>query len=240
MALIRRREERIRGVAGSMEGMTVLLFDGATPAGPGIARVLAEAGARVCLASSDRIALELQLAALRNMPGETVGLTVDGSTANDMLGICERFEHPPDAAVIGPAVHDHDTSPPIHASILARTVADGMRDRGVEGSIVLVTGIPRSGTAHSASAYLDAEMRLIATEYAANAIRVNSVAPGHVAVNRRGHSTSSGVSRLGHKAVHPVEVGKAVWFLLNPNLSSGITGTTLKIDRGASLLLPDW
>jgi NAD(P)-dependent dehydrogenase (short-subunit alcohol dehydrogenase family) len=114
-----------------------------------------------------------------------------------------------------------------------------MRDGGIEGSVVLMMGIPTSGD-RTTHAFLEAETTSMAAEYAPNAIRVNAVAVGHVEVGRRGHSVSSGASLLGHKAVHPIEVGKAVWFLLNPNLSSGLTGATLKIDRGASLTLPDW
>ena len=83
-------------------------------------------------------------------------------------------------------------------------------------------------------------MENLAAEYAPNGIRVNAVAPGPVGANRRDNPLSSRATPLGHVTVHPVEVGKAVWFLVNDELSAAMTGTTLKIDRGASLLRPEW
>jgi NAD(P)-dependent dehydrogenase (short-subunit alcohol dehydrogenase family) len=240
MAIFRRQPERIRGIAGTLEKKPVLLFDAVEEPGPGIARVLAEAGAHLFLVAVDKIGLELQIAGLRNSPGEVVALTADDHSEEDMRQIVQRVKEPLEAAIINPAPSQTGHPVPDHASFLARLIADGMRDRGSSGSLVLITGIPRRGEWSSRVAYLEAEMERLAVTYASNAIRINAVAPGHVAVNRRGHSTSSGVAPLGHQSVHPIEVGKAVWFLINDDLSSGITGTSLKTDRGGSLLLPDW
>ena len=83
-------------------------------------------------------------------------------------------------------------------------------------------------------------MQRLAREDAPNGIRVSAVAPGQVGTHRRNRPIVSRVAPLGHASVHPVEVGKAAWFLINEDLSAGITGTTIKVDRGATLLRPEW
>lgn len=254
MAIFRKRPDRIRGVAGSLEGMTVVVADGTIGPGPGIVRVLAEAGARVLFSGPNAVSVDLQLRALGNTPHEIGGIVTTANTQEERLRLLAHSERPLDAVVVnasevaGTAAtlgEDSDAEPvtgltPHDAIALARLAVDNMRDGGREGNVVFVTGIDRGGPAAAALAVLQVEMEELARRVAPNGIRVNAVAPGQVSVNRRGHVVSSRASPLGHVSVHPVEIGKAVWFLVNANLSSGTTGTTLKIDRGASLLRPEW
>lgn len=246
--MFRNRPERISGIAGSLENKRVLIADSTSGAGPGIARVAAEAGARVLLATTDAVGLDLQLRALTGTAGRVSGSAGPLDTPDDLRTLMNGLETPIDMAVVNPSVFSLEADAqtpgsyldPRNAARLAKLATAEMRDRGIEGSIVFVTGINQTGSSAPAIAFLEAEMQRMASDFAPNAIRVNAVAPGHVAVGRRGKVVSSRVAPLGHVSMHPVEVGKAVWFLLNDNLSSGVTGTSLKTDRGASLLRPEW
>lgn len=242
MAVFRKRADRIRGVAGSLESKVVLVADGTHGAGPGIVRVFAEAGAVVTVAGADSPTLDVQLGRLGNMPHPPTGVVSNAKTDVVRSQLLDALGKSVDILVLNP---DHSfvdgPLPGPHAAVaLATSVAQQMQDRGHAGSIIFVTGIATTGTEAAAVAFLNAEMERMARQLAANAIRVNAIAPGQVGSNRRGNPVSSRVSPLGHVSLHPVEIGKAAWFLANDDLSSGITGSTLKIDRGASLLLPEW
>ncbi|MCP4964795.1 MAG: SDR family oxidoreductase [bacterium] len=242
MAVFRKRADRIRGVAGSLESKVVLVADGTHGAGPGIVRVFAEAGAVVTVVGADSPKLDIQLGKLGSMPHQPTGVVSDTRTDTARHQLLDDVGKTIDILILNPG-HGFGDGPlpgPQDAVALAATIAQQMQDRGHTGSIIFVTGIATEGEDAAAAAFLGAEMERMARKLTANAIRVNAVAPGHVAANRRGNPIASRVSPLGHVSVHPVEVGKVAWFLANDDLSSGITGSTLTIDRGASLLLPEW
>jgi len=247
MAIFRKRPDRIRGIAGSLEGTTVLVVDGSAGPGPGIVRVAAESGAQVILAGPDRVSIDLQLRPLATTPGSVVAVVTSAADPTEQAELLEAAPELPDVVVVNPTMFALDPDPngarsflPQQAVAMAQSAATAMQDRGRTGSIVFVTEIDRQGAAASASAYLNTEMRRLAAAVAPNGIRVNAVAVGHVAVNRRGHVVANRIAPLGHSSLHPVEIGKAAWFLINDELSAGITGTTLVIDRGASLPRPEW
>ena len=243
MPVFRKRADRIRGVAGSLDGDVVLIADGTNGAGPGITRVFAEAGAQVVAAGPHSPTLDVQLRRLSGTPIEATGVVSDAKTDKVRVELVESAKKRIDTLILNPTEYSIDETAgmgPGDLVALATLVGDQMRDRGHAGNIVFITGIDRSGPEASAIAYLEAEMKQLARLLAPNAIRVNAVAPGHVGANRRGNPYSSRVAPLGHASLHPVEVGKVAWFLANDDLSSGMTGTTLKIDRGASLLRPEW
>jgi NAD(P)-dependent dehydrogenase (short-subunit alcohol dehydrogenase family) len=123
---------------------------------------------------------------------------------------------------------------------LAESAAAQMRDGGRTGAIAVIAVVDSAREEAAGSAYLRAEARRLARLFSPNGIRINTVVVGHVAKNRRGQPVASRSAPLGHVSVHPVEVGKAVWFLLNDDLSAGVTGAELTLDRGVSLLRPDW
>lgn len=243
MAVFRKRADRIRGIAGSLESKVVLVADGTHGAGPGIVRVFAEAGAAVTVAGADSPTVDIQLGRLGNMPHPVSGVVWDAKTDDGRGHLLDAVAAAVEILIVNPAERTFADTPvlgPHDAVALAKTVAQQMQDRGHAGSIIFVTGIATADAEASAVAYLNTEMEQLARQTAANSIRVNAIAPGQVGSNRRGNPISSRVSPLGHVSLHPVEIGKAAWFLANDDLSSGITGSTLKIDRGASLLLPEW
>jgi NAD(P)-dependent dehydrogenase (short-subunit alcohol dehydrogenase family) len=197
------------------------------------------------LATTDRVGLDLLLHNLASTAGEVSGIATPLATADEQQALLDQIASPPDTVVINPSTSDFDLATESHlnpqnAVAIAKTVVEGMRNRGVEGTVVFITGIKNAGSKTTAFAFLEAEMERLARDCAPNAIRVNAVAPGHVEMSRKGRGVSSRVAPLGHVSVHPIEVGKAVWFLINDDLSPGITGVTLKTDRGASLLQPEW
>lgn len=253
MALFRKRPDRIRGIAGSLDGKTVLVADGTAGGGPGVVRVAAEAGASTVFAGPNSITVDLQLRPLANTPGNVVAVVSAADTDRERARLIATPERFPDIVVVnatsltlegsqteGEGSTDRPGIAPQSAVILARLAAVGMQDRGLTGNIVFLTEIDRSGPAAAAASYLHSEMEQLARQVAANGIRVNAVAAGHIALNRRGNVVSSRVAPLGHSSLHPVEVGKAAWFLMNDDLSGGVTGSVLRVDRGAALLRPEW
>ena len=231
--MFRKRVDKIRGVAGSLDGTVALIVDAAASAGPGILKVLTEAGAAAHVAAEDSAMLDVEVGRLAAPP---VPITTIAGAPTLVL---DSLANPPDAVVINPPISD-GIGPVQPFIALARRTAILMRDQGKTGSIVIISGIGRSGTAGSIAEFLRHETEDLAAEFAPNGIRANAVAPGPLGSNRRGQPLSSRVTPLGHSTVHPVEVGKAVWFLVNEELSAGITGSTMRVDRGASLLRPDW
>jgi len=233
-----KRADRIKGIAGSLTGSTVLVGDSVAGAGPGIVRTIAEAGAAVIATSADRAMLDVELSRARDTPGQITGLAVDPAVGSLADTVPTHLTAPLDGLVLNPRLDSTEDTRSWLA--LANALMSQMRDTGTTGSVVFITGINRRGPEGAAAAALQARVEDLAADFAANAIRVNAVAPGPIGANRRGRPRSHSATPLGHVTLHPVEIGKAVWFLLNDDLSAGITGATINVDRGASLLRPNW
>jgi NAD(P)-dependent dehydrogenase (short-subunit alcohol dehydrogenase family) len=243
MALLRRRPDRIKGVAGSLIGKRLLVADSATPAGAGVVQVVAAAGADVVAASADHVAIDLLLRQLTDSPGSIRGATTTADWTVEDFG---NWRRPPDAVVVCPGqwllgTDDEAASlTPLRAVTFAESAAALMRDTGRLGTVVFIATVSSARDDTAGSSYLRAEAQRLARLFSPNGIRVNTIAVGHVATNRRGRPVPSRSAPLGHISTHPVEVGKAAWFLINDELSAGFTGAELNLDRGASLLRPDW
>jgi hypothetical protein len=230
--MFRRRSDRIKGVSGSLEGKKVLVADAVAGPGAGIVHVISRAGGVVLASAADSAMLDVTIGKIESPPAPITPLACpEQLRASLPEGV--------DGVVINP---DHaDTIESVQVWIdLAGTVATSMQDRGHAGSIVFITTIERTGFDGSVAAFLHSEMENLADSLAPNAIRVNAVSCGPVDATARGRPKSSRITPLGHITVHPIDVGKAVWFLLNEDLSSAMTGSTVRVDRGASLVRPDW
>jgi NAD(P)-dependent dehydrogenase (short-subunit alcohol dehydrogenase family) len=250
MALFSNKNERIRGVAGSMQDDRILVAGGASGTGPGIVQVLAAAGAEVVFTDPDHVAVDLLARKVETTIRPVTGMA-DGEWSTDGLpGLLRAAGEPLDAVVINPSRIESEREPRDRARIsgpplaLADLAIRRMLDTGRRGRIVFVTSVAADVLGHDVLApgwaALQQGMRQLARDYARNGIRVNAVAPGTVAVGRRGRTGTDRNAPLGHVTIHPHDVGKCVWFLLNDDLSSAITGTTLRVDRGMSLLAPEW
>jgi len=249
MALFRRRNDRIRGVAGTLEHQRVLVTGGASGAGPGIVRVLTAAGADVVFTDPDHVAVDLLTRNLETAAGEVTGLADRAWRKDGLPGLLQAAGAPIDALVVNPSPARPATEPAGAARIIEEPLAladlaiHQMLDSGRSGRIAFVTSVAADVLGYDPLApgwaALEQGMRQLARDYARNAIRINAVAPGAVGTGRRGHATTDRTAPLGHITIHPVDVGKAVWFLLNDELSAAITGSTLRVDRGVSLLAPN-
>ncbi len=123
-----------------------------------------------------------------------------------------------------------------------------------KGAVVGIGSVHSVATSANIAAYaaskgaLSALMRALAVEWAPDEIRVNTVLPGAVhsdmlrAGLTRGHLGEAGVEtqleELASRTVigrvgNPEEIAPVVHMLLNPAVSSFITGTSIVVDGGA-------
>ena len=230
-------------------------------AGQGIGRAcalaFAEAGARVACLDSDAeraaaVAAEVNGAALvgdatQRADVERVVADLDGvDVLVDIIGMA-RFGRLLDASD-----DDWDANFDLvlrHAFYLSQAAGRRMVDQRNGGAMVFVASVsglasaPRHGAYGAAKAGLMSLVRTLAIELAADAIRVNSVAPGAVRTPRVVAATSE--ERLAESArsiplgrqAEPEEIATAVTFLASDQ-ASYITGQTLIVDGGAMAKFP--
>jgi len=126
------------------------------------------------------------------------------------------------------------------------------------GAIVNVSSVHALATSTDIAAYaaskggIMALTRAMALEFGRQGVRVNAILPGAVdtpmlrAGLSRGHVTGDSIEArmqaLGNKTVlgrvgRPEEIGKAILFLCDPDLSSFVTGQSLVVDGGATARL---
>lgn len=260
MGLLRRRPNQLAGIAGSLQGRHILVTGGAGVLGRGIVRVLAEAGAAVTVTDLDQDALDRLVSDEAHAAGPVAARISDVRDPDAIAALLDGLDRPLDGLVNNVGIDPYPREPADLATdtmrtvyetnvlgplALTREVLERFRTQDTASSIVFITSIHhevlRLQPGYSATkAALAMAMRELALDVAPTGIRINAVAPGHVALGRRGRPVYSRGAPLGEVSLHPVEIGKAVWFLLNDDLSAGITGITLTVDRGMSLVFPRW
>jgi NAD(P)-dependent dehydrogenase (short-subunit alcohol dehydrogenase family) len=130
--------------------------------------------------------------------------------------------------------------------LCSQRAARRMIDAGDGGRIINVTSVheyvPRAGAAAycSAKAGLGMLTKVLALELGEHEITANSVAPGEIATEMTGMDESDAYrhDRPGnpiHRPGHVNEVASIIAFLASPR-SSYVTGTTMTVDGGLSLM----
>jgi len=256
----------------SLDGRTALVTGAATGIGEGIATVLAAAGAHVVVADVDEVGAHRVAGAIQ---GEALTLDVTDAGAVDeavagLRGLDVLVNNVGSYHEAGSILdQSHDSwrrSIELNlASVFtcskpaaARMVADGVR-----GSIITISSVdgylPCLGTGYdSAKAAVIQFTRSLALDLAPHGIRVNGVAPGHIAVEtlarmRRGEipalwpQDSSPTGLMGPmmqqrtaniplgRSGAPAEIGHAVLFLCSA-AAEYVTGQTLAVDGGWMLV----
>ncbi|MCT7980096.1 SDR family NAD(P)-dependent oxidoreductase [Laspinema olomoucense] len=123
---------------------------------------------------------------------------------------------------------------------LTQVIANRMRDRQTQGSILFVTSIHQweisRWVSYSASkAALGAIVQELAVDLAPHNIRVNGIAPGWIAENEDGTALPHPYTVLYEHSIPPRYIGRAAVYLASDYFSKFTTGTILKIDAGLSL-----
>ncbi|MBA84176.1 SDR family NAD(P)-dependent oxidoreductase [Thalassobius sp. S69A] len=128
---------------------------------------------------------------------------------------------------------------------MSRLAAQAMQGSGRGGAIVNfssiagLTGLPRRNAYGAAKAGIIAMTRAMGSEWGAQGIRVNAVAPGYVRTALVEKLIAEGLldvdsliarTPLG-RLLEPSEIAEAVYFLASP-AASAITGTVLSVDGG--------
>ncbi len=123
---------------------------------------------------------------------------------------------------------------------LTRRLAASMKEVGRGGSILFLTSIHQWGVrgipGYSASkGALGMLVKELAVELASNGIRVNGIAPGYVALDKKGKPTHHDFTPLYNTSIDPSFIGRAAVYLTSDYFSRHTTGTILKVDGGLSL-----
>lgn len=134
-----------------------------------------------------------------------------------------------------------------HHFYLGRAFVGALRDAGHPGSIVMVASVSGTRAAPNHAAYGASKAALIAltksmaAEWGPLGIRVNSIAPGTTRTDR--NQWSEEIEQRAARTVplgrvgDQTEIANAALFLAS-DLASYITGQTLVVDGGATVLAP--
>ncbi|MGR4001490.1 MAG: SDR family oxidoreductase [Alphaproteobacteria bacterium] len=233
--------------SGKFDGRRVaLLFGGGRGMGAASARVLAREGWQLALSSPsdscERLAEELGAFAVRGSmdSADDISGVVSAARAHygRIDGLLIHSGGPPKGDLL--ALSDDDWRRGVDLLLLSfvramREVVPVMRERG-GGSVVVITAygaaepslvFPISSAVRSS---VSALVRLYATRFGADGIRVNGILPGFVDSLDFGDSNPAAGSALGRLG-RADELGEAVAFLLSEK-AGYITGQNILVDGG--------
>jgi NAD(P)-dependent dehydrogenase (short-subunit alcohol dehydrogenase family) len=244
-------------------GKTVFVFGGTSGINLGVAETFAEHGARVAVASRSQERVDAAVAQLARFGGQAVGYCADVRDFDAVTAAFARAAQalgPIDVLISGAAgnfpapalgmspngfksVVDIDLLGTFH---VLRAAHPRLTKPGA--SIINISApqafIPMQFQAHvcAAKAGVDMVTRVLALEWGAQGIRVNSIVPGPIA-------GTEGMARLAPTAElqalvrdsvplrregTPRDIGEAALFLASP-MASYISGVVLPVDGGWSL-----
>ena len=247
---------------GEFDGSRVMVTSAASGIGAAAARAFVREGAQVMLADRDleraaRLAAELEREAGAGRAQAAAVDVADAAAVNDLVtrtvdllgGLDVCFSN---AGVFDGFARCTDTSDELWAQVLAVNLGGSfhcaraalpelVRSRGalVFTASVAGLGAQGGGTAYTVSKFGTVGLvNQLATEYAAEGVRVNAVAPGGVATGMTAPFLEQPeVSELIRQRTplgrwgQPEEIAEAVLWLASPR-ASYVTGTVLRVDGG--------
>lgn len=246
----------------SLQGHVALVTGSSKGLGAGIARCLADAGAKVVINAFNNITRGEELAReIVEKGGEAIAIRADVSKESEIQRLIEQAgnELGPVDIIVPNATPDQPQLPVeqydedfyrsmldffvISPFLLAQAAVPGMKEKGW-GRIINITSEVYAASVPNFSAYVAAKggqigwSRSMARELAPFGITVNMVAPGWIPVER--HENDPAEAKTAYLASVPAgrwgtpeDVGNAVRFFALEE-SSFVTGQTLHVNGGTT------
>ncbi len=247
--------------AFQLHNQTALITGGGTGLGLGMARCLAEAGAKVVLVGRRTSELERAAAEIGDAAFPLQGDVTDTASLPSLVQKAEELAGPISILINNAGIHLKkpalDTSPEeflqvlnthvIGAHALTCAVLPGMIARG-HGSVIFIAsmasqfGIPRVIAYSAAKSAFIGMVRTLATEVSGDGVRVNAIAPGWIDSDMMRKALDSDPARRDKiLARTPMgrfgeasDIGYAAVYL-SSSAAKFVTGTVLPVDGGVSI-----
>jgi glucose 1-dehydrogenase len=253
-------------IVTDLSGKVAFVSGGATGIGAGCVRAFAAAGAAVFFTyTSNATGANALVEEIRQTGGQAGAAKADFTRLEDVwaaVASCERQLGPVDFLVNNAGITDPHPALEVTPEIWDRTLdinlramfflsqrcARAMRDRGAPGAIVNMSSVHGRVASHEHSHYeaskggINMMTRSLAIEYAPYGIRVNSVAPGAIEVERYAQMAHYDRQRWGeHIPLGRVglaeDIAPVCVFLCSPG-ASYITGQIIYVDGGLTSAMP--
>ncbi|MSQ27527.1 MAG: glucose 1-dehydrogenase [Dehalococcoidia bacterium] len=247
-----------------LTGKKAIVIGGGYGMGRAAARLLAEAGAAIAVVDLDAGRSAAEAADLMAKGHRAIGLTADVSRPHEAARVVAEAEQGLSGLDILVNIVGRNTWVPVldmdpetletvlsrnlkHHFYLGQAFAKTLRASGHGGQIVMVSSVSGVQAAPNHAAYGASKAALIsltksmAAEWGPLGIRVNSIAPGTTRTDRNQwtpeiEARAAQTVPLG-RVGDQTEIAKAALFLAS-DLASYITGQTLVVDGGATILSP--
>lgn len=248
------------GAMGLLDGRTALVIGGHSGFGEAISRTFAAEGATVVIGARRRDVVD-EVATELGAIGRTCDITddaqvraiVDDTVAEtgrlDIFVNCAGFEESTPISDLEPdrlaAMHDVQIK---GAMYCLRHAGNAMRDLGNGGSFVSISSLTAHNPARGLAAYASAKAgleyatKIAAVEYGDAGVRFNCVAASLIETPMTARHFSVGPAIQAVQEMTPLgrmgssqDIANAVLYL-SSELGSYVTGQTICVDGGASLL----
>lgn len=244
-----------------LDGQTALITGGGTGLGLGMARCLAQAGAKVVLLGRRMAEIERAAAEIGSSAYALQGNVTDTASLPGLVRQAEQLAGPVSILINNAGIHLKkpavDTTPEEFLSVLnthvigshalTRAVLPGMIDRG-HGSVIFIAsmaalfGFPQVVAYSAAKSAFVGMVRTLATEVSCKGVRVNAIAPGWIDSVMMRKAVDSDPARrdriLGRTPMGRFgdadDIGWAAVYLCSP-AAKFITGAVLPVDGGVSI-----
>lgn len=246
-------------------GKKALITGASSGLGMHFARVLAHAGADVCLAARRQNKLDNIAADIKEMGRNVCVAAIDVSDEDSVIkGVDQAWDDlggidilvnnagiAASGAIVDQALIEWDAVLNTNLTgvfLVARETANKMAERGAGGSIINIASILGSGVSKGVAAYAVSKAGVIqftkamALETARFGIRVNALAPGYFKTDINSEYLESAAGETMLKAIPQRRFGEkqdldGPLLLLAGDQSQFMTGTILTIDGGQSLAI---